>query len=160
MKELETIAEKLGVAIAYTDKLPHDLDGAYLHHRKLILIRADLDYWSKRCALAHELGHAVYGDERCELPGQEPRLEKRADQWAAQFLITPEEYQGAEKLHGGHTGAIAYELGVTPHLINIWKNLYERNRSNAFRSRQNRIAACRDVDIYSGVVRKSTGREH
>lgn len=120
--DLDQLADALGVAVVETPYLDDGLNGQYLHHRRLILLRHGLDPWTRKSALAHELGHAYYGDN---IHG-DPRLERRADQFAAQILITPTEYRLAEKLHDGHTGAIAYELGVTPHLITVWKDLYER----------------------------------
>lgn len=75
-----------------------------------------------RSTLAHELGHAYYGDD----VNGDPRLERRADQFAAQILITPAEYRVAEILHDGNPGAIAYELGVTAHLIQVWRSVYEK----------------------------------
>ncbi|MHD0036265.1 ImmA/IrrE family metallo-endopeptidase [Corynebacterium diphtheriae] len=68
------------------------------------------------------LGHAWHGDD---IHG-DPRLERRADQFAAQILITPTEYRLAENLHEAHASGIAYELGVTPHLVEVWQNMYER----------------------------------
>lgn len=120
--DLDQLADALGVAVVETPYLDDGLNGQYLHHRRLILLRQGLDPWTRKSALAHELGHAWHGDD---IHG-DPRMERRADQFAAQILITPTEYRLAEKLHDGHIGAIAYELGVTPHLITVWKDLYER----------------------------------
>ncbi|CAM4152752.1 ImmA/IrrE family metallo-endopeptidase [Corynebacterium belfantii] len=74
------------------------------------------------CTLAHELGHAHYGDP----PEHDGWREKRADRFAARILITPGEYAVAERLHGPCPGAIAYELGVTAHLIQAWRSVYEK----------------------------------
>lgn len=120
--DLDQLADALGVAVVETPYLDDGLNGQYLHHRRLILLRQGLDPWTRKSTLAHELGHAWHGDD---IHG-DPRLERRADQFAAQILITPDMYKNAEKLHEGHTGAIAYELGVTPHLVKTWKDLYER----------------------------------
>lgn len=108
--DLDRLADALGVTVAETPHLDDGLNGQYLHHRRLILLRQGLDPWTRKSTLAHELGHAWHGDD---IHG-DPRLERRADQFAAQILITPDMYKNAEKLHEGHTGAIAYELGVTP----------------------------------------------
>lgn len=120
--DLDKLADALGVTVAETPHLDDGLNGQYLHHRRLILLHQGLDPWTRKSTLAHELGHAYYGDD---IHG-DPRMERRADQFAAQILITPDMYKNAEKLHDGHTGAIAYELGVTPHLVKTWKDLYER----------------------------------
>lgn len=119
---LDEIAQHLGVRILETKDLPKGIDGMYIHHSRLILIRHGLDRWNYNSVLAHELGHAWHGDD---IHG-DPRLERRADQFAAQILITPAEYRLAEKLHDGHASGIAYELGVTPHLVEVWQNMYER----------------------------------
>ena len=123
MIALERLAVALQVAIVETPRLRDDKNAVYVHHRRIILMRPDLDHYTRRVALAHELGHAYYGDEQPD----DPRLERRADQFAARVLITPDEYAHAEVLHGPHDGAIAWELGVTPELIVTWRDLYERN---------------------------------
>lgn len=120
--DLDQLADALGVAVVETPYLDDGLNGQYLHHRRLILLRQGLDPWTRKSTLAHELGHAWHGDD---IHG-DPRLERRADQFAAQILITPAEYRLAEKLHDGHASGIAYELGVTPHLVEVWQNMYER----------------------------------
>ncbi|CAB0507709.1 ImmA/IrrE family metallo-endopeptidase [Corynebacterium diphtheriae bv. mitis] len=120
--DLDKLADALGVTVAETPHLDDGLNGQYLHHRRLILLRQGLDPWTRKSILAHELGHAYYGDD---IHG-DPRLERRADQFAAQILITTSEYKAAEMLYGGNPGAIAYELGVTPHLVRVWQDIYER----------------------------------
>ncbi|MDU0478353.1 ImmA/IrrE family metallo-endopeptidase [Staphylococcus chromogenes] len=116
--DLDPLATALGVRIVDSPRLHPDLNAIYLHPRRMILIRPGLDPITYRCALAHELGHAFYQDE----DHGNPRLEKRADLWAARLLISPVDYMLAERLHDGHIGAIAHELGVTPHLATTWRN--------------------------------------
>lgn len=114
MDRLEKIAESMDLVVYETSNLP--LNGCYIHHRRVILLRYNTDPVTKRCALAHELGHAYYGDEGpCE-----PRLERRADLFAADLLITKEAYAEAERIHPA-TSFIAQELSVTPHLVEVWK---------------------------------------
>lgn len=120
--DLEELAQALGVSIAETPHLSDGLNGQYLHHRRLILLRSDLDPWTRSSTLAHELGHAYYGDDT----NGDPRLERRADLWAAKLLISPAQYATAERLHGPHLGAIAWELGVTVDLVEAWKNAHEK----------------------------------
>lgn len=120
--DLDKLADALGVTVAETPHLDDGFNGQYLHHRRLILLRQGLDPWTRKSTLAHELGHAYYGDD---IHG-DPRLERRADQFAAQILITPDMYKNAEKLHEGHTGAIAYELGVTVRLVEVWRDMHDR----------------------------------
>ena len=120
--DLDKIAELFGVHVIETNDLRPEWDGMYLHHRSLILIRKGLDYWKRRSILAHELGHVFYRDET----HGDTRLEKRANEYAALLLISKDEYRAAELLHGPHPGAIAHELGVTPDVVNTWRDIYIR----------------------------------
>lgn len=120
--DLDKIAELFGVQVIETHDLEPAWDGMYLHDRHTIIIRKGLDHWTHRSIFAHELGHAFYRDE---IHG-DPRLELRADQYAARLLISEDEYRAAEQLHGPHPGAIAHELGVTPDLVATWCDIYSR----------------------------------
>ncbi|MFI5504498.1 ImmA/IrrE family metallo-endopeptidase [Corynebacterium kutscheri] len=99
--------------------------GVYHHPSRTISLRNSLTDRQLRCTLAHELGHAIRGDAPvsgvfCD------HIERRADEFAARLLISPIEYQLAEALHGGHIGGIAYELEVTPHLVEVWRGMYRK----------------------------------
>lgn len=120
--DLDKIAELFGVRVGETNNLDPEWNGMYLHDRRLILIRKGLDYWKRRSILAHELGHAFHRDEH----HGDPRLELRADQYAARLLISEDAYRAAEHLHGPHPGAIAHELGVTPDVVTTWCDIYSR----------------------------------
>ncbi len=65
--------------------------------------------------IAHELGHAHYGD-RCE---GNPDVEERADIYATQLLIDPKVYAALEQ-QGLHQHDIAEELGVSVDALNLW----------------------------------------
>lgn len=120
--DLDKIAALFGVQVAETSELDPVWHGMYLHPERLILIQKGLDPWTYRSILAHELGHAFYRDE---IHG-DPRLEVRANQWAARLLISEDEYRAAEHLHGPHPGAIAHDLGVTPDVVTTWCDIYSR----------------------------------
>ena len=122
--DLEKIAELFGVDIAESSKLHPRWSGMYIHDKRLILIRKGLDPWTYRSTLAHELAHAFYRDDS----HGDTRLERRADQWAAELLISKDEYKAAEIIHGSHLGAIAHELGVTPEVVETWRTIHERIR--------------------------------
>ena len=92
----------------------------------LISLRDDLGYVNWRCTLAHELGHYVLGHSPTASGWWSARQEKQADQWAANLLITPDDYAAAENTHGPHAGAIASELEVTCHMVNVWRSNFER----------------------------------
>lgn len=119
---LDHLAEALKCEVIETDDLHPSLNALYIHHRRVIVIQRNLDPYTRRSCLAHELAHAFHGDEHYG----DPRLERRADQWASQLLISEDDYRAAEALHGPHSGAIAHELGVTPELVETWRQSFER----------------------------------
>ena len=117
LPDLHEIAAQLGITIT---EHHGGLPGWYCHTDSTISIRNDLSIAMAKSVLAHELAHAYYGDE----PGHDDeRLERRADQWAAHLLISPTEYELAESIYGPYPGAIASELEVTLHLVQVWAQL-------------------------------------
>ena len=121
--ELHDLAATLGLTIATHDSGPK---GWYQRHTSTISLRSDLRAANYRCTLAHEIGHAIRGDQPTGNQHFDNRMERAADHIAAQLLISPTEYATAEALYGCHPGAIAKELGVTTHLLNVWQQTYER----------------------------------
>lgn len=97
--------------------------GRWYPARRTISLRADLPARARRCTLAHELGHAVLGhDAGPDLPRWVvEKQERAADRWAAETLISEDDYKSAEAALGPHPGAIAAELGVTVHLLEVWR---------------------------------------
>lgn len=81
--------------------------------------------------MAHELAHAVAGDEPTGIAWLDERMERIADERAARWLITGDAYATAEELVGPHPGALARELGVTIHILEVWQSLHERARHAA-----------------------------
>lgn len=129
--ELEQLAETLGITVEddhHGQLHPGDL-GGYIHHNRLILLDPTLGAVNRRCTLAHELAHAIRGDIPCGNPHFDARAERAADQIAAELLISHTDYAAAEALYGAHDGAIARELGVTTHLLAVWRDTYERQRT-------------------------------
>ncbi|OFT70624.1 hypothetical protein HMPREF3130_06750 [Corynebacterium sp. HMSC14B06] len=128
--ELEQLAESMGITVEddYRKSLrPGDL-GGYIHHRQTILLDPTLGSINRRCTLAHELAHAIRGDTPTGNPHFDARAERAADQLAAELLISHAEYATAESIYGPHPGAIARELGVTTHLLAVWRDTYERQK--------------------------------
>lgn len=80
---------------------------------------------NRRYTRAHELTHTPLPDN----PYFDAGTERAADQIAAELLTSPTEYAAAETIYGPHTGAIARELGVTTHLLAVWRELFERARA-------------------------------
>lgn len=66
--------------------------------------------------LAHELGHHRFGDG-CSTPANE----RRAWEYGAALVITPDEYRTAEAQVGHSPQALGIELDVTPKLIEAWR---------------------------------------
>ena len=122
------MATDLGVWVDVDDVgwlTPHAKGGWFPQH-DLILLAPGLHPVEERCTLAHELGHASLGHTANASGWFAQRQERAADRWAARMLISPVEYELAERLHGTHLGGIAHELGVTTHILATWQGLYER----------------------------------
>lgn len=75
-----------------------------------------------RSLLAHELGHAHYGD----VGPQPAHVEQRAWRWAADTLVSRAEYALAERIHGQDTAAIADALDVTVEIIDAYQTTLRR----------------------------------
>lgn len=121
---LEKLTESLGLAITHHNNGPK---GWYSHHTRTISLRSNLTEREYRSTLAHELGHAVRGDTHTGTIFDQ-RAERAADQFAAQLLIDHDSYARAEAIHGTALDAIGYELGVTTHLLAVWRDMYERQK--------------------------------
>ncbi|MDK8472364.1 ImmA/IrrE family metallo-endopeptidase [Corynebacterium accolens] len=113
------VAESRGYGIRWHKGGPK---AAWQPRRKIVTIRLGMSDATTLCALAHELGHAHYGDP----PGHHGAHEYRADRFAARLLISPTEYAAAEALYGPQLSLIAHELGVTVKVLKTWITLYER----------------------------------
>lgn len=121
--DLYQLAAALGVTITEHTGGPK---GRYTHQARIISLRRGLLHRELRCTLAHELAHAVAGDEPTGIAWLDARMERIADERAARWLITEDTYAAAERLVGPHPGALARELGVTLHILGVWQSLYER----------------------------------
>lgn len=121
--DLYTLAAALGVTVIEHHGGPK---GRYVHQARTISLRAGLLDRELRCTLAHELAHALAGDEPTGIGWADVRMERSADITAARWLISSDAYAAAEALYGPHPGALARELGVTLHILATWQSLYER----------------------------------
>lgn len=110
----------LGIEVEWAD-LGDVRRGHYLDDTKTIVLNRRMTHAQVTATLAHELGHAIFGDRATT-----PRLERRASEYGAALIITPRQYAAAEHLVGSHAGALAVELGVTPHLIEAWRRWAKR----------------------------------
>lgn len=116
--DLHQLAETMGVTLHKHDGLAK---GYYLHPLRAISTRRGLTIAEYRSTLAHELAHAHYGDAHST-----PRIELRADRWAANLLLSESDVRDALLWHNHHRSPAAYDLEVTEHLLDVWLAQYER----------------------------------
>lgn len=124
-QHLLDLADSLGVRIEYTH-LPASIDGEYIHGMKLIRLRRGMAARHHRSVLAHELGHAAFGDTPSKFGPVHAKQERRAEEWAALRLIPVDDYRRAEHIHHGHAGAIAIDLGVMTSTVQAFQGMVER----------------------------------
>lgn len=74
-------------------------------------------YRLERSVLAHELAHMIRGDRRTMFGYYDARDERRADEWAAYFLIDIFDYRLSEEKCGANIEAIAQELNVMDYIV-------------------------------------------
>lgn len=110
----------LGIEVEWED-LGARRRGEYRDDDQLIVLNCRLTRVQAIATLAHEIGHATFGD-RCT----NPRNERRAWEYGAALTIEVEEYAAAEHLVGCHVGALAHALDVTPKLVDAWRRWFER----------------------------------
>lgn len=127
---LYDIADALGVRVEYVADLQDD--GRYFHDRRLIMLRRGMHARHHRSAFAHEVAHAVFEDEPSMFESENARQERRAEEWAAQHLITPDAYRAAEVLHDGHAGAMALELEVMRSTVEAYRSVLLRAGSAVY----------------------------
>ena len=114
------VAALMGVKITTHQGGPK---GFYCDRDWLISLRDDLSDIGRRCTLAHELGHAYY--RHAPVGGYlGQRQERQADEFAARILISPAEYALAEQIQGTDLYALAEELGVTAHIVEVWRKCH------------------------------------
>lgn len=81
-----------------------------------------------RSTLAHELGHAAFGDEHTGHDHFDHRQETRADRFAARLLVDPDELEGWCRFYGPcNLPAVAHELEVTVDLLTIYLNIIKKD---------------------------------
>ena len=114
-------AERLGIDVLEA-RLPHPYFGYYDDDRRAITIGHDLRPWQLRCALCHELIHAIHRDKGCATM-QGMRAERRARRETALRLIDPLEYASAENMYEGDSYLIACELDVTVQVLDDYREL-------------------------------------
>jgi Zn-dependent peptidase ImmA (M78 family) len=96
-----------------------------IHSSGLVVVNDRRPVAQQRLTLAHECGHHAHGHDWTQAHDRD-RDEREADTYAARLLITPRAYADAERLVGGHDGALARELNVQAHHIALWRADYLR----------------------------------
>lgn len=124
--QLHQLAENMGVQLI---RHTGGLKGWYDHATRTISTRRGMAVHQYRSTLAHELGHAWYGDTRTGFGYYDRRQEDRAWQFATRLLICPDEFKSAAIWHNDFLPAIADELEVTQHLLSHYTHNLERKAS-------------------------------
>ncbi|MCQ9343546.1 ImmA/IrrE family metallo-endopeptidase [Corynebacterium kozikiae] len=120
---LEQKLEEMSISLIERPDLRPDLNACYHDETRSIVVRWGLDPVTRRCAIAHELGHFHHG-HTCS----SPRAEREADEWAARALLSANLVEDAGRECDGAPSAIAAELGVTPTLLEVWMQMYRAGR--------------------------------
>ena len=102
-------AHSRGIRVEWALDLPER--GRYIPALNLIVLRHGMTEARTVSTLAHELGHAYYGDW-CSAPGAEARAWK----YAARLLVPESRLAHLETVYDT-SGEIARELGVTTDLL-------------------------------------------
>lgn len=115
LRKLMRAAADMGVEVHMSHMDDPDVLGCYDNNNRRIYISFGLTPDEVCSTLAHELGHAFYGDD-----GSTPANERRAQRYAAQLLIDPNDYARAER-ENSDVWAIAEALGVTVELVEVYQ---------------------------------------
>lgn len=130
MQTLTKLAHDMGITIEY--KRVRGRDGEYRRDLNRIRLRPGMTERLERSVLAHELAHAIFGDAPSPFGPINAKQERRADEWAALHLITPDAYADAERHHGGHTGGMAIELGVIVDIVEAYRRVLLRSGDTVY----------------------------
>ena len=110
---LRQVAANMDVPIVEQEELA-GLDGCYSHAERTIFLKASLSPIEKTGVLAHEVFHALNGDNG----PQSMITEFETDARAARFMLDPLTYEKASEKHNRYLGAVSRELGLP-----IWLKL-------------------------------------
>lgn len=124
--DLLDMASRLGVWVDVDDVgwLEGGAMGGWFPDHDLILLAPGLHPVEERCTLAHELGHATYRHRAGVGGWLQARQEQQADRFAAKLLISPIEYELAERLYGPSPSLLAQELDVTTNIVTTWQRIH------------------------------------
>lgn len=111
-----------GLTIEWVDLGPKR-HGQYRRRLHRIDLNWNLNLRQLVPGLGHEFAHYVY-DDGCSTTF----AERRAWEYAARMLITPGEYERAERIVGPSVNAIAIELDLTPITVEAWRRWWRTTR--------------------------------
>lgn len=126
MRHLYDLAESLGVRIEYADLTHLNRDGDCNIDTRTIRLQVGMLYRLERSVLAHELAHMIRGDRKTMFGRYDEKDERRADEWAAHFLINIYAYSAAESRCGNNIEAIAEELEVMDWIVEAYERTMQR----------------------------------
>ena len=117
LDDLHALAESIGVSVVYTSHAPYGLAGGWVRPTRTIFMQYGLDARWETWALAHELVHALHGDDGC----QPAHIEHARDSEAARMLITDAAYAAAEHEVGPDPRAVAKALDLPVEAVHAWR---------------------------------------
>lgn len=116
----ETHASQLGIRIIDAC-LPAGTLALWDEATRTILASPGLLHRQRRCVIAHELAHATQGDTHSPLDTIAAlKRERKADQIAAGWLLTPDAVAIALAVSPDSLSAAAADLDVTPRILSAW----------------------------------------
>lgn len=126
MQELFALAMTLDATVEYTDLAHLDRDGDCNIDTRTIRLQRGMLARLERCVFAHELAHLIREDRRTMFNEYDDRDERRADEWAAHFLIDINEYQISEAKYGNNLEALAQDLNVMGYIVEAFERTLTR----------------------------------
>ena len=123
MQDLLQLADELGVKVV---ERRGGRPGGYHAGTTTIRLHPGMSRRVARSVLAHEIAHHVFGDQPTQYGPVRAKQERRANEWAALQLITPQSYADVEAQRQGHLASMAYDLGVTLELIEAYRGVLTR----------------------------------
>lgn len=109
-----THARNLHIPVIYRSLPREDIDACWSEEHQAIFVRPNLHGIVERCAIAHEIVHAEYGDV-----GQDKHQEDRADRISARRLVRPSSVYEALELTDD-LERVALEIRVTEKVMTIF----------------------------------------
>lgn len=100
--------------------------GGYHDGLRQIRLNPGMSQRVARSFLAHEIAHALFRDTPSPYGPARAKQERRAWEWAALYLVTPDAFAEAEAIREGHTASMAYDLGVSVEIVEAFRNLLTR----------------------------------